>query len=63
MNKALLDGDFSAIKAFYRYKVCDSIYELDIKDRLKYESMPKVDEFGVEMTEIKPKEKIKKEDE
>ena len=23
---------FSSIKAFYRYKVCDSIYELDIKD-------------------------------
>lgn len=39
MNKALLDGDFSSIKAFYRYKVCDSIYELDIKDRLKDENL------------------------
>ena len=62
MNKALLDGDFSSIKAFYRYKVCDSIYELDIKDRLKYESMPKIEEIGVEMTELKPKEKTKKDD-
>ena len=63
MNKALLDGDFSSIKAFYRYKVCDSIYELDIKDRLKHESMPKIEEIGVEMTELKPKTKIKNEDE
>ncbi|MBR4618451.1 MAG: Fic family protein [Bacilli bacterium] len=35
MNKAIGDGDYSAIKAFYRYKICDSIIELDINDRIK----------------------------
>ena len=37
MNQAIGDGDLSAIKAFYRYKVCDSIIELDIEDRIKRE--------------------------
>lgn len=27
--------DFTAIKAFYRYKICDSILELDIDDRVR----------------------------
>ena len=35
MNQAIGDGDLTAIKAFYRYKVCDSIVELDIEDRIK----------------------------
>ena len=35
MNKALIDGDYSSINAFYRYKICDSIIELDINDRVK----------------------------
>lgn len=37
MNKALLDEDYTYIKAFYRYKVCDSILELDINERMKEE--------------------------
>ncbi len=31
MNKAIVDGDYSQINTFYYYKICDSIYELDIK--------------------------------
>lgn len=35
MSLALGEGDYSFIKGFYRYKVCDSIIELDINERLK----------------------------
>ena len=35
MNLAIGEGDYSAIRAFYRYKICDSIIELDINDRIK----------------------------
>ena len=35
MNQALGDGDTTAIKLFYRYKVCDSIIELDINERMR----------------------------
>ena len=35
MGKAIGDGDMSVIKNFYRYKVCDSIIELDINRRLR----------------------------
>lgn len=35
MNKANNDGDYTDIKNFYRYKVCDSIVELDINTRLR----------------------------
>lgn len=35
MSKAMED-DYNDIKKFYRYKVCDSIVELDIVDRLKH---------------------------
>lgn len=35
MNKALLEGDYSSLNDFYRYKICDSIIELDINDRVK----------------------------
>ncbi len=35
MNKANNEGDYADIKQFYRYKVCDSIIELDINERLK----------------------------
>ena len=38
MGEAIGDGDYSEIKNFYRYKVCDSIIELDINERLKKES-------------------------
>ncbi|MDD5888811.1 MAG: Fic family protein [bacterium] len=37
MGKAIGGGDYSEIKNFYRYKVCDSIIELDINERLKQE--------------------------
>lgn len=35
MNKANNENDYSLIKQFYRYKVCDSIIELDINEKLK----------------------------
>lgn len=35
MAKAMEEEDFSLITRFYKYKICDSIYELDIADRLK----------------------------
>lgn len=35
MNLANNEGDYSEIKSFYRYKVCDSIIELDINDRIR----------------------------
>lgn len=38
MNKANNEGDYTDIKNFYRYKVCDSIVELDINQRLKNET-------------------------
>ena len=41
MNKALLEGDYSLLKSFYRYKLCDSIVELDINDRVKEEGIQK----------------------
>ena len=37
MNLALVYGDLSQIKRFYYYKICDSIYELDIKPKLSKE--------------------------
>ena len=40
MNKANNEGDYRDIKDFYRYKVCDSIVELDINDRIKFETDP-----------------------
>ena len=45
MGKAIGDGDYSEIKNFYRYKICDSIIELDINERMRKESFvaPMVD--------------------
>lgn len=37
MNKANNEGDFDQITGFYLYKICDSIIELDINERLKIE--------------------------
>lgn len=34
MGKAIGEGDYSVIKNFYRYKICDSIVELDINRRI-----------------------------
>ena len=35
MQKGMDEEDYSDINIFYRYKVCDSILELDINDKLK----------------------------
>lgn len=35
MNKANNENDYSLIKQFYKYKICDSIIELDINERLE----------------------------
>lgn len=32
LEKALVEHDYSQLDAFYYYKICDSIYELDFKD-------------------------------
>lgn len=37
MDKAVTQGDFSFINKFYYYKICDSIFELDIVNRDKTE--------------------------
>lgn len=43
MNKAINDFDYTDIKDFYRYKICDSIIELDINNRVRSVSdSPKV---------------------
>lgn len=54
MNEANNDGDFTDIKNFYRYKICDSIIELDINERVKkmnptvrrYKAKEKVDDLN-----------------
>ena len=35
MNNANNEGDYTDIKNFYHYKVCDSIVELDINERIR----------------------------
>lgn len=37
MKSAIGDNDYSLIQAFYKYKICDSLIELDINDRIKEE--------------------------
>lgn len=44
MSLAMDQEDYSDLKRFYRYKVCDSIVELDINKRLR--GLPKRDENG-----------------
>lgn len=41
MNTALIEGNYKYIKSFYRYKICDSIIELDIDERIKQEKQEK----------------------
>jgi hypothetical protein len=36
LEKALYEHDYSELDAFYYYKICDSIYELDFKPYLEY---------------------------
>ena len=38
MNLANNEGDYTDIKNFYRYKICDSIVELDINERVRQKS-------------------------
>ena len=45
MNKAKNEGDYTEIKNFYRYKVCDSIVELDINPRVR-KQMNGTPEYG-----------------
>ena len=33
--KAMINNDYSYLNKFYYYKICDSIYELDIEPRMK----------------------------
>ena len=35
--KAMINNDYSSLNKFYYYKVCDSIYELDIEPTIKKE--------------------------
>ena len=35
MNKANNEKDYTDIKNFYKYKICDSIVELDINEQIK----------------------------
>lgn len=39
MNRAINEKDFSSLKRFYYYKICDSIFELDIKEKLKQQTL------------------------
>lgn len=41
MNYANNEGNYTFIKGFYRYKVCDSIIELDINERTKQNAKTK----------------------
>lgn len=41
MNKANNENDYKFIKSFYKYKICDSIIELDINDRINEKSKQK----------------------
>jgi len=38
MDQAIRLGDYTYIRQFYYYKICDSIYELDIEPRIKNEA-------------------------
>ncbi len=39
MKSAIGDNDYTAIQAFYKYKICDSLIELDIDNRIKQENI------------------------
>ena len=42
INLANNENDYTKIKSFYRYKICDSIIELDINERVKKDNKAKV---------------------
>ena len=35
MNRAINENDFTSLNKFYYYKICDSIYELDMQEKLE----------------------------
>ena len=41
MNRAINEENYKDLQGFYRYKVCDSIVELDINERVKKSTSPK----------------------
>ena len=45
MDRAVRLKDTSSIKKFYYYKICDSIVELDINERIKKEEKVKIKEL------------------
>lgn len=53
LNLAINEGDYSEITAFYLYKICDSIIELDINKRVRAER-------NTESYDVKKKNKKKK---
>lgn len=55
MGKAIGDGDFSVIKNFYRYKICDSIVELDINRRIRNSNESNNGGSAIEKTTVKEK--------
>ena len=53
MNKANNEGDYTDIKNFYLYKICDSIIELDISDRAKKTNEARKSEETTEGIKVK----------
>lgn len=42
MNKAIVNNDYSTINKFYYYKICDSILELDVNQRIRKSKKVKI---------------------
>lgn len=55
MGKAIGEGDYSVIKNFYRYKICDSIVELDINRRIRNANESTSGGSTIEKTTVKEK--------
>ena len=57
MNKANNEGDYTDIKNFYHYKVCDSIVELDINPRIRRQMAGGEDTTGTSRSDVAVKSK------
>ena len=57
MNKANNEGDYTDIQNFYRYKVCDSIVELDINPRIRRQMSVGEDSTGTLRSDVVVKSK------
>ena len=57
MNKANNEGDYTDIQNFYRYKVCDSIVELDINPRIRRQMAGGEDTTGTSRSDVVVKSK------